>query len=272
MQMLEINNRSLSYEEYGSGPVALLLHGSPGDAKVWTPVIERLADQYHVIVPNLPGYGKTNPQPAGDEPDVGYAAQLIEDLIHYVGSPVVLAGHSYGGVVALAVALQGSVSIRALTLFEPVALQVLPMAGELETYNHAKTVFDNYIASFEHGNSRAIQSMIDFWFGQGTFDRMPELLISYLLRETAANIKDVQATFRENYSNEAFRQLTMPVMAVVGDRSPDITHRIASVIATSAPLGSIIKLEKANHALISTHVDEIAQLIANAFNEDQQII
>jgi pimeloyl-ACP methyl ester carboxylesterase len=266
MPVLVVDGCRLSYEEHGAGPVALLVHGSPGNAKAWARVGERLADRYRVIAPDLPGYGETSPQPAGETPDVGYASRLIEGLVRHVGPPAVLAGHSYGGVVALGVALQGEVPVGALALFEPVAMKVLAMAGELAAYGIAKTFFDGYIASFEGGDERAVQRMIDFWFGPGAFEKMPERLTAYLLRETASNIRDVRASFRESYSADAFRRLTMPVVTVVGDRSPEITHDIARVIAAYSPSGSLATLANADHALTATHAQAVAQIIADASN------
>lgn len=263
MRTLVIDDRRISFEDYGSGPVALLIHGSPGNAKAWARVGERLAGRYRVIALDLPGYGQTTPQPPDQEPDVGYAAGLVEALIQHVGPPAVLAGHSYGGVVALAVALRGNVPIGALVLFEPVALKVLAMADESEGYATAKAVFDDYIASFEGGDDRAVQKMVDFWFGEGTFGRMPEPLTAYLVKETASNIKDVRATFRENYSADALRKLQVPVLTVVGDRSPEITHRIARVIAEEVPYGSVRTVATANHALTTTHVDAVAEVLAS---------
>src|SRR5262245_7030750 len=125
MPTLVINDRRLSYEDHGSGRLALLIHGLPGNARAWARVGERLAGRYRVIAPDLPGYGETTPQPPEQDPDVGYASELVEALIRRMGAPDVLAGHSYGAVVALAVALRGNVSIGALALFEPVALKVL---------------------------------------------------------------------------------------------------------------------------------------------------
>jgi pimeloyl-ACP methyl ester carboxylesterase len=262
MPRLVTDGRTVSYEEAGAGSVVLLLHGSPGNAKAWARVGERLADRYRVIAPDLPGYGETTPQSTPGGPTVGYAAELIEALIREVGAPAVVAGHSYGGVVALAVALRGRVSIGALALFEPVALPVLAMAGETETFTAAKATIDNYVASFEGGNERAVQTMVDFWFGAGAFERMPVSVTAYLLRSTAANVEDVRATFREAYSADAFRALPMPIVTVVGDRSPDITHRIARAIAAHAPRASVMTLAKANHALTTTHVEAVAQAIA----------
>ena len=60
----------------------------------------------------------------------------------------------------------------------------------------------------------------------------------------------------------AFRALPMPIVTVVGDRSPDITHRIAGAIAAHAPRASVMTLAKANHALTTTHVEAVAEVIA----------
>ena len=70
----------MSYEDYGSGPIALLIHGSPGNGKAWQRVGERLATRHRVIAPDLPGHGPTTPPPADSAPDPAYAAELIEML------------------------------------------------------------------------------------------------------------------------------------------------------------------------------------------------
>lgn len=262
MPRLVTGGRVVSYEETGAGPVALLLHGSPGNGRVWARVGERLAGRYRVIAPDLPGYGETTPQATPGRHTVGYAAELIEALTREVGAPAVLAGHSYGGVVALALALRGRVSIGGLALFEPVAVPVLAMAGETEAFAAAKSAIDGYLASVEDGDERAVQIMVDFWFGAGAFEGMPESVTAYLLRSTAVNVLDVRATFREHYSVDAFRALPMPVVTVVGDRSPEVTHRIARIIAAHVPRASVVTLGKANHALTATHVEAVAEAIA----------
>ena len=124
-------------------------------------------------------------------------------------------------------------------------------------------MFEDYISSFERGNDRAAQKMVDFWFGSGAFERMPDALRAFLLKETASNIRDVRATFRQEYSHDAFRTLDMPLVVVVGARSPDTTYRIAQAIAEHAPMGSVVKLDGANHALTTTHADAVAEAIAS---------
>jgi pimeloyl-ACP methyl ester carboxylesterase len=264
MPTLSIDDRRLSYEESGSGPVALLIHGSPGNGNAWARVAKLLAKRFRVITPDLPGYGDTTPQAPGQPPEVGFASELIEGLIRHVGSPAVLAGHSYGGVVALSVALRRKVEIGALVLFEPVAMPILEMTGDAQAFADVRAVFDDYIASFEGGDGRAVRKMIDHWFGRGAFAAMPETLQTYLIRETASNIKDVRGTFRERYAAEAFRALRAPVVIVVGDRSPDVTRRIAERVAEQCRNGRVEILPGANHALTTTHAEAVAGYVAGA--------
>ena len=253
----------VAYDECGSGPVVVLLHGSPGTSKAWSRVAERLASDFRVIAPNLPGYGDTTAAPAGAPPDNAYAVRVVEALLAEVGPPRVLAGHSYGGVIALRVALAGVVAPAALALFEPVAVPVLEAVGEAEAFAASKAVFDGYIAAFEGGAGEAVGTMVDYWFGAGTFERMPPPMKEYLIAHTAHNVRDVRATFRERYSMDALRRLAMPVQVVCGTRGPEAMTRICRGIATHAPLGSLVTLERASHALTATHVDAVADLIAS---------
>jgi pimeloyl-ACP methyl ester carboxylesterase len=263
MPTFALDDRELSYEDYGgAGPVVMLVHGSPGNGKAWQRVAERLTDRYRVIAPDLPGHGATPPPPAGAVPDVAHAATLIEALIRAVGAPAVLAGHSYGGVVALAIALRGHVTLGALALLEPVAVSMLRMAGDREAYESTKAVFDAYIAGVEDGQPHTVRTMVDFWFGSGAFDRMPEPLKAYMVRQAAVNVRDVRAAFREDYSPAACRRLGIPVTTLVGGRSPAVTHKIAQAIAAHAPKGSVMTLDTATHAMTTTHAEAVAHALA----------
>lgn len=264
MPTLGVGDNVMSYEDYGSGPVVLLIHGSPGNSKAWLRVGERLADRYRIIAPDLPGYGTTTPQSPGAAPDTTHAVELIEALVSSVGPPAVLAGHSYGGVVALAVALRQRIPLGAMVLFEPVALRILPVVGEVSAYEAAKAMFDDYLTRFDGGDHQSIRTMIDFWHRPGVFDQMPEPVRAYLLKETAKNARDVRATFREEYSLGALGKLAFPIFAVCGSRSPAVTRQIAKAIAANTPMGSFVELENADHALTTTHVDAVAEAISNA--------
>jgi len=253
---------AIAYDDAGQGPVIVLVHGSPGTSRAWQPVAERLAPRFRVISPNLPGYGETT-RPAGAGPgDSSYAAGLIEALIAEVGPPAVLAGHSYGGAVALVTALRGRVKPRGLALFEPVAIPVLAAVGETEAFAAARALFEGYCASFERGDPGAVRIMVDYWFGAGALDQMPAPMREFLVAHTGHNVRDVRATFRDPYSAAALRGLTMPVLCALGSRSPAMMGKIVEAIASHVPRGIIKRIEKANHAMTTTHADAVAALIA----------
>jgi len=254
----------VSYEDYGSGPIALLIHGSPGNGKAWQRVGERLAARYRVIAPDLPGHGPTTPPPADTAPDPAYAAALIEDLIRATGRPTVVAGHSYGGVVAFTLALRRRISLDALVLLEPVAVPMLLAAGDTEIYRESNAFFEAYVAGVEGGDPQGVRGMVDYWFGPGTFARMPHPLRDSMVKGAVANIRDIRATLAQRYALDDLRALSVPVTTVFGGKSPDVTRRIAEAIAAHVEHGAVVKLDTANHALITTHPTEVAELIETA--------
>jgi pimeloyl-ACP methyl ester carboxylesterase len=263
MPALSVGERdAVAYEDIGRGPLVVLIHGSPGSARVWQPVAQELAPRFRVISPNLPGYGATTRPPAGLPSDSGHAARLIEALLDGMAAPAVLAGHSYGGVVALQLALRGTVKPGALALFEPVAVPVLAAVGETEAFASARALFDDYRAAFEAGDRLAVRKMIDYWFGTGAFDSMPAPTREFLVSYTGNNIDDVTATFRDAYSVDALRRLAVPTLLAYGARSPETMVKIVRAIAAHVPGARVERLEDADHALTTTHPDLVAAMIA----------
>jgi len=253
--------RRLHYEDYGRGPLLVLLHGSPGTGKAWQRAGERLSDRFRIVAPDLPGHGASDPV-AGALPEIFQVAADIEALIGAVGVPLVLAGHSHGGNVALSVGVRRRAPIGGLALFEAVAVPVLRSTGDGETFAAAKAVFDDYVAAHEAGADRAVARMVDFWFGQGAFERMPAAAQEYLVRETGRNVLDVRATLGEEYSLEAIRGLDMPLLSVHGSASPIVTAKIAGALATHSRRGTLAVIEGATHGLTTTHAEAVARLIA----------
>ena len=95
----------------------VLIHGSPGKPSAWKGVIKALGDDVTAITPSLPDRNHTY-QPRERE-TAAMAAAIVDDLGPQPDG-IVLAGHSYGGNVALQIALANHVPVAALVLVEPV--------------------------------------------------------------------------------------------------------------------------------------------------------
>ena len=105
VQYLTIHGHRRAYVRAGTGPVLVLLHGLGCDHTTWSPVIDRLAEHYTVIAPDLLGHGRSA-KPRADYSLGGYANGM-RDLLTVLGvDKVTIVGHSFGGGVAMQFAYQ----------------------------------------------------------------------------------------------------------------------------------------------------------------------
>ncbi|HEY0633082.1 MAG TPA: alpha/beta hydrolase [Thermoleophilaceae bacterium] len=95
----------------------LLLHGQPGTGGDWAGVARELGDRFTVLAPDRPGYGSNATAAGGFE----HNARAMEALLDEAGAErAVVAGHSWGAGVALAMAKRRPERLRALVLVCPV--------------------------------------------------------------------------------------------------------------------------------------------------------
>jgi pimeloyl-ACP methyl ester carboxylesterase len=115
VQRVSVHGRSISYLEAGEGPLVLLVHGMAGTARNWDPVIEPLALHNHVVAPDFPGHGDS--EPGGGDYSLGSLASGLRDLMISLGHDrATLVGHSLGGGVALQFSYQFPEMVERLVL------------------------------------------------------------------------------------------------------------------------------------------------------------
>jgi len=96
----------LHYRERGQGRAIVLLHGFGASSFTWRRFLRELSEDHRVIAPDLKGFGLSD-KPPGARYSPDHQADLLLDLIRLLGlKDVVLAGHSFGGTVALLAALK----------------------------------------------------------------------------------------------------------------------------------------------------------------------
>lgn len=240
---------------------AILVHGSPGTGQSWRGVAEALGEDWNIVAPTLHGYGG---EPLEELSVAELADRLIADIgQHDIPDQIVLAGHSFGGVVALEAALSKRLPVAALILFEPVLTTTLDLVGNKAAFNKVNDYFQNYIADFEGGNTGAVEKMISFWFGEGAFQAMPSPVRQYLLDMTAANVRDVKAAFDRQFDLSELAGIDVPVTIAFGTSSPDTVVHIANAVTSVVPRGLKHSIEGGNHAMLAERPAEVAQIIAN---------
>ncbi len=106
---VRLHGRQVSLLEAGAdsgGPVVILLHGLAGDSATWTAALPLLGEHFHVIAPDLLGHGRSAKPRSGDYSLGAYAAGLRDLMVLLDLRSATVAGHSFGGGVAMQFAYQ----------------------------------------------------------------------------------------------------------------------------------------------------------------------
>jgi pimeloyl-ACP methyl ester carboxylesterase len=120
-QTINIDGLDVHYYTAGQGEPLVVIHGGGGDARTWWDNITELSKKYTVYVPDLPGYG-------GSQPLVGkyYIPELSEFMEKFAAKLGLekfnLVGHSLGGGIALSYALRSPHHIKKLVLVSSLCL------------------------------------------------------------------------------------------------------------------------------------------------------
>ncbi len=120
-----VDGLSIFYREAGPRDAAtiLLLHGLPSSSRMFQPLLTRLADSYHLIAPDYPGYGHSDwPDPKQFDYTFDHIASVMDHFAVKLGvSRYTLYMQDYGGPVGFRMALAHPERIEALIVQDAVA-------------------------------------------------------------------------------------------------------------------------------------------------------
>src|ERR1700754_4375916 len=117
---VEIQGLKIFYREAGpvDAPTVLLLHVFPSSSRMWEPLLPLLADKYHLIAPDYPGFGNSSAPPPSDfNYTFDNIAGVIGELTSKLGlTNYVLFMQDYGGPVGFRMALAHPERVRAIVI------------------------------------------------------------------------------------------------------------------------------------------------------------
>lgn len=126
-KFFRLNGGKIFYNDIGSGETIVLLHGYLETSEIWDSFAGKLAKDFRVIVPDIPGHGKSDI--FGEVTSMELIATIIKELLAGIGiKKVYLAGHSLGGYAALAFAEMYPDSLSGYCLFHSQPLADTPEA------------------------------------------------------------------------------------------------------------------------------------------------
>ncbi|MBM7829462.1 pimeloyl-ACP methyl ester carboxylesterase [Agromyces cerinus] len=227
-------------------PAMMHLHGFGLSGRYLLPTAERLADQFHTFVPDLPGFGRSGKAAdALDVPDLAHAAARFLDDRGI--EKVTLVGNSMGCPVILEFAHHYPERIERAVLVSP--------AGGL--YNQPLR--------------RAVGQLTRD--GRREPPRMMKVAVPDYLRFGVPSTFKMFRSLTQYPTLERLLELHIPTLVVIGDRDPlmPTPARVQEVAAATDSHVLLVRIEGAAHAINFSHSGELAHLI-RLFMADRPIV
>ena len=231
MPETEVNGVRLYYEERGEGAAIACVHGAGSSALMWGDAVEKLARIGRVISYDRRGCGRSErPEPYERTTVTEQADDAAALLDALKATAAVVMGRSYGGTVAVDLALRYPDRVRALVLLEGDALGLSP--GGLEwsrrLLERVREVADR------DGVDAVYKAVIDEVMGEGVWESFPEKVQGVLTANGPALLAELTYVDQEMPDAAAFVTITVPALLVAASDSPpeqrDMTEKMAEVL------------------------------------------
>lgn len=238
-----------THAAFGRGTPVVLLHGLGSRREDWLPTARILARRHRVTLVDLPGHGVAEmPEPFSLE---RATVSLDRSLAEVPDGPVILVGHSLGGLIAASVAIERPERVRGLVLVETALRPQLPAELRAE-----------WLGRLERGYHEVLRgAYLDF----GRDSAQGETLYRRVAGLDPRMVRRwIRLAWTADLSGSTGR-LTVPVLAVLSERSwtPDEAW---PEVAEALGLAGVPRLEPARlsdcgHFVMLDRPSELAALI-----------
>ena len=238
-----------------SRPLALLIHSGGFTSRQWRKLAQRLAPSHDVIAPDLVGYGD-EPWPPGKP---FHFRQDLDRLAGMLERPADVVGHSYGGLLALQLALALPERVRRIAVYEPVAFGVL---GEADADARAQLVLPDYRADAAGVDEAWLTAFVDWWNGAGAWAALAEPTRAGF-RQVAWKVYQEVSTLSADTTDRArYATIAQPTLLLGGERTTLTERRTLERLAEALPAARLELFPGMGHMGPITHADAVNAAIA----------
>jgi pimeloyl-[acyl-carrier protein] methyl ester esterase len=241
----------------GDGPAVVLLHGWGLHGGVWEDMGHRLAGARQVVVPDLPGFGRSRDVPAPYD-----LPALVAAVTAAVPPGAIWVGWSLGGLVALAAAMARPRLVAGLVL---VGATPKFVRGPDWTYGMRPEVLAGFVAELERDYQGTLQRFLAL---QGGRDAAGRALVRRLRGELARHGEPAGAALRGGLEilrvadlRGSLGLVDIPVRLVHGQRDMLVSPGAAQYLAVNLPDAHLTLIPGAGHAPFLSHPDTVVAAV-----------
>lgn len=257
---IEVQNISLNYKVAGEGKPLLILHGWGSSSDSWREVQRMLVENgCQVIVPDLPGFGKTQaPLPRRSLGGGGEEVWGVEEYTEFVNQfaeklgveKFILAGHSFGGQTAIQFAVQHPEKVEKLVLIAAAGVRRTPGVAKKLVMTVAKLVsFLLYLVPFEDLRNNIKNAMYM------AIHRRDYMKTQGIMRDVFKKVITQDLTAK-------FSKISVPTLLIWGDKDEMTPIQDAYLMQELIPDSKLEVIPGAKHALNFQAPEKLSELIA----------
>lgn len=238
-----------TYRAFGRGPAVVLVHGLGSSDAHWLPTARILARRFRVTLVDLPGHGPSDmPQDFSLEQ---VTVALDRALAEIGDEPVILVGHSLGGLVAASEALAHPERVRGLVLVETALSPQVPPDARNELLAQLDAQYDALIhAAYLDFGRDSLQGERLYW---EVAQLDPDVVKPWIRLAWTADL------------STQIRKLIPPMLAVLAPRSwpeGEPWERTARELGyEGVPDVEAVRIDGCGHFVMLDRPDELARLI-----------
>ena len=269
MPTVALDGTRFYYEERGSGPPLLLIHGTGGNTAMLAPVAQLLAASHRVITYDRRGFTQTAVHLASKKAYFRTHADDAAALLRELGAPrAAVFGWSMGGVVALGLAVHHPAAVSRLVLYEaPLHTKkhlTLGMARKL-----GGVVGLAKIGLQRRSATRFYRFAFGYKDGGNAFDELDAPMRDAALANARATLAEAEAGTGEELSRADLARVAVrcPIGLIVGGRSAPFLIDAVKRSAELFPSARVIRIPDGDHVMNIRRPSVLAHAIEDLLSD-----
>jgi pimeloyl-ACP methyl ester carboxylesterase len=244
--------------------VMIALHCSASSGRQWDAYTSLLQSGVRLVAPELMGYRPGEKWDPGMQVSLEAEARRLGPLLFSESGDVHLVGHSYGGSVALQIALRWPDRIKTLTLFEPVRFALLLADREHETIGHAIVSVGRRIGWHVLSGrlDEAAALFVDYWSGTGAWESLPASRRRAIAERMPKVRAEFEALFADTVPARSYGALKMPLRLITGSTSPLPARKVVDIISRECAHAEVVRVDGVGHMGPISHAGLVAPHLA----------